>query len=200
MRKGRNPSQGSEADRGSLTLSERATLLQIARDTVEEYVKKRKTPDLTSGRYEITPTLREHRGAFVTLKEHGELRGCIGYIQPIEPLCEAVQQNAINAAARDSRFAPVKPKELSSIKIEISALTAPAPVSSFRDIALGRHGIILKRGSHQAVFLPQVAPEQGWDLSETLRHLSLKAGLPEDAWKDPQAEFHVFTAEVFLEE
>jgi uncharacterized protein (TIGR00296 family) len=94
----------------------------------------------------------------------------------------------------------VKPTELSSIEIEISALTVPEPVSSYRDIVLGKHGIILKQGSRQAVFLPQVAPEQGWDLAETLRHLSLKAGLSGDAWKDPGTEFLFFTAEVFKEE
>jgi AmmeMemoRadiSam system protein B/AmmeMemoRadiSam system protein A len=200
MKKGKNPSQGSEADEGSLTLSEKSTLLKLARDTIQEYVQTRKTLDPRKGRYEITPKLRENRGAFVTLKKEGTLRGCIGYIQPIEPLFETVQQNAINAAARDSRFSAVKPKELSSIEIEISALTVPEPVSSYRKIVLGKHGIILKQGSRQAVFLPQVAPEQGWDLAETLRHLSLKAGLSGDAWRDPETEFLVFTAEVFKEE
>ena len=110
------------------------------------------------------------------------------------------QQNAINAATRDSRFSPVKTDDLSTIQIEISALTPPTPVSSYQDIVLGRHGIILTKGSHQAVFLPQVAPEQGWDLSETLRHLSLKAGLSGDDWKGPDTEFLVFTAEVIEEE
>jgi AmmeMemoRadiSam system protein B/AmmeMemoRadiSam system protein A len=200
MKKGKNPPQGPKADEGSLTPSEKSALLKLARDTIEEYVRNRKTPDPQGGRYEITPTLRERRGAFVTLKKHETLRGCIGYIQPIEPLFETVQQNAINAATRDSRFSPVKPNELSSIEIEISALTVPRPVSSYRDIVLGEHGIILKQGSHQAVFLPQVAPEQGWDLPETLRHLSLKAGLSEDAWRSPVTEFLVFTAEVFQEE
>lgn len=198
--KGRKTVSRSKDDRGSLTPLEKSTLLQIARDTIEEFVQSRKTPDLRGGRYEITPALLENRGAFVTLKKHGSLRGCIGYIRPIEPLCETVQQNAINAAMRDSRFSPVKPEELSSIEIEISALTPPEPVSSAENIVLGTHGIILKQGAHQAVFLPQVAPEQGWDLAETLRHLALKAGLSGDAWKDPKTEFLVFTAEVFEED
>jgi hypothetical protein len=172
----------------------------LARDTVEGYVRNRKAPDPRGGPYAITPALRERRGAFVTLKARGKLRGCIGYIQPIEPLYKAVQQNAINAATRDSRFRPVKTDNLSEIQIEVSVLTPPAPVSSYQDIVLGRHGIILKKGSQQAVFLPQVAPEQGWDLSETLRHLSLKAGLSGDDWKDPDVEFLVFTAEVIEEE
>ncbi len=199
MKKAKNTSRESAAGEAALTSAEKATLLRLARDTVEGYVKDRKTPDPRGGPYAITPALREHRGAFVTLKAHGKLRGCIGYIQPIEPLYEAVQQNAINAATRDSRFRPVKTDELSTIEIEISVLTPPAPVSSYQDIVPGRHGIILKKGSHQAVFLPQVAPEQGWDLPETLRHLSLKAGLSGDDWRDPDTEFLVFTAEVIEE-
>ena len=159
-----------------------------------------KKPDPRGGSYTITPALLQHRGAFVTLKVHGALRGCIGYIQPIEPLYEAVQQNAINAATRDSRFNPVEADELPAIEIEISALTTPVAVSSYHDIVLGRDGVILKKGPHQAVFLPQVAPEQGWDLPETLRHLALKAGLSGDDWRDPDTEFLVFTAEVFEEE
>ena len=94
----------------------------------------------------------------------------------------------------------MKADELAAIEIEISALTPPVPVSSYRDIVLGRDGIIMKKGSHQAVFLPQVAPEQGWDLPETLRHLALKAGLSGEDWRDPDTEFLVFTAEVFEEE
>jgi len=200
MKKAKNRPRKSAGEKRALTSAERATLLRLARDTVEGYVKERKTPDPRGGPYAITPALREHRGAFVTLKAQGKLRGCIGYIQPIEPLYEAVQQNVINAATRDSRFPSVKADELSTMEIEISVLTPPAPVSSYQDIVLGRHGVILKKGSHQAVFLPQVAPEQGWDLSETLRHLSLKAGLSGDDWRDPDVEFLVFTAEVIEEE
>jgi len=200
MKKAKNPPRESTAGEAALTSAEKATLLRLARDTVEGYVRDRKTPDPRGGPYAITPALREHRGAFVTLKAHGKLRGCIGYIRPIEPLYEAVQQNAINAATRDSRFRAVTSDELSTIQIEISVLTPPAPVSSYQDIIPGNHGILLKKGSHQAVFLPQVAPEQGWDLSETLRHLCLKAGLSGDDWKDPDAEFLVFTAEVIEEE
>jgi AmmeMemoRadiSam system protein B/AmmeMemoRadiSam system protein A len=200
MQKANNPPRKSAAGEATLTSAEKATLLRLARDTVEGYVKDRKAPDPRGGPYAITPALREHRGAFVTLKAHGKLRGCVGYIQPIEPLYEAVQQNAINAATRDSRFRPVKSDELSTIEIDISVLTPPAPVSSYQDIVPGRHGIILKKGSHQAVFLPQVASEQGWDLPQTLRHLSLKAGLSGDDWRDPDVEFLVFTAEVVEEE
>jgi AmmeMemoRadiSam system protein B/AmmeMemoRadiSam system protein A len=199
MKGTKKPSTTQTDTERALTSKEKATLLRLARDTLEAYVKDRKKPDARGGPYAITPALREDRGAFVTLKAHGKLRGCIGYIQPREPLYETVQQNAINASTRDSRFSPVKADELTSIEIEISALTPPAPVASYRDIVLGRHGIILKKGSRQAVFLPQVATEQGWDLPETLRHLALKAGLAGDDWQDPDTEFLVFTAEVFEE-
>jgi hypothetical protein len=200
MKSKKHASGASEFGEAALTALEKATLLRLARHTVEGYVRNRKAPDPRKGSYTITPALRQHRGAFVTLKSHERLRGCIGYIQPREPLCDTVVQNAINAATRDSRFPPVKEGELSSIEIEISALTPPVPVSSYRDIVLGKHGVILKKGSHQAVFLPQVAPEQGWDLPETLRHLALKAGLADDDWKDSDTEFLVFTAEVFEED
>lgn len=200
MKEEKQTTRGRDAGEAGLTADERATLLRLARDTVVSYVKDRKTPDPQGAAYVITPTLRAHRGAFVTLKSKGRLRGCIGYIQPVEPLYATVQQNAINAATRDSRFRPVRPDELSMIEIEISVLTSPRPVSSYRDIVVGEHGIVLKKGLHQAVFLPQVAPEQGWDLAETLQNLCLKAGLAEEDWKDPETEFHVFTAEVFEEE
>jgi AmmeMemoRadiSam system protein B/AmmeMemoRadiSam system protein A len=182
-----------------LTPSEKQTLLRLARDTLESYVREGRMPDPLGGAYEITENLRAPRGAFVTLKKHGTLRGCIGYILPREPLYVAVQENAVNAACRDSRFPRVKPEELDDIQIEISALSPPRAVESYEDIQIGTHGILLRKGGAQAVFLPQVAPEQGWGLQETLRQLSLKAGLPRDAWKDPDTRFSVFTAEVFEE-
>ncbi len=186
-------------DETFLTSSEKQTLLRLARDTLESYVREGRTPDPLGGDYEITDNLRTPRGAFVTLKKHGALRGCIGYILPREPLYVAVQENAVNAACRDSRFPRVRPEELDGIEIEISALSTPRPVASYRDIRIGVHGILLRKGGAQAVFLPQVAPEQGWGLAETLTKLSLKAGLSRDAWKDPDTHFSVFTAEVFEE-
>jgi len=136
----------------------------------------------------------------VTLKKHGQLRGCIGYILPVEPLVRTVQENTVNACSRDSRFPPVRPGELDDIQVEISVLSVPEPVPSYRDIEVGRHGIVLKNGSRRAVFLPQVATEQGWNLEETLRHLARKAGLPSGAWKDADTEYSVFTAEIIEQE
>jgi AmmeMemoRadiSam system protein A len=138
-------------------------------------------------------------GVFVTLHENGDLRGCIGEIFPRRPLVEAVMEQALNAAFEDPRFSPVVAAELPKIHVEISALTPPAPVNSWRDIVIGKHGMVLTKNGRSAVFLPQVAPEQGWDIATTLTHLSLKAGLPSHAWKEG-AEYLVFEAIVFHEE
>jgi AmmeMemoRadiSam system protein A len=145
------------------------------------------------------PFYRKKCGIFVTLHKHGELRGCIGYIEGIYPLSKALFDMAESAAFRDPRFPPLKDDELADIDIEISLLSEPEEIPDFRDILLGKHGIILKKGLHQAVFLPQVAPEQGWDLETTLQHLCMKAGLPVDSYRKPDCRFFVFTAEVFSE-
>ena len=139
-------------------------------------------------------------GAFVTLddKSTGALRGCIGEILPIRPLVEAVAVRAADSAIHDPRFPPVSECELSGLRVEVSALTPPKRVASWRDIVLGRDGMTLEKGDHFAVFLPQVAPEQGWDLPTTLTHLSMKAGLDADAWREG-ATFETFQAEVFHE-
>jgi AmmeMemoRadiSam system protein A len=114
-------------------------------------------------------------------------------------LYKSVISNAVNAAVNDWRFSPVTAGELSKIKIEISALTVPKQIDSYSQIRLGTDGVVLKKDGHSAVFLPQVAPEQKWTLDEMLTQLSLKAGLPADAWKK-DASFLVFQAEVFGEE
>jgi AmmeMemoRadiSam system protein A len=153
------------------------------------------------------------RAAFVTLKKDvvlqkkenlppetiHQLRGCIGDIFPQRPLYKSVIINAINAAFRDSRFPPVTKAECDDITIEISALTAPKPVASPDQIRIGIDGVVLRKNGQSAVYLPQVAPEQGWDLNQTLTNLSLKAKLPGDAWKEG-ASFLVFQAVVFGEE
>jgi len=139
-------------------------------------------------------------GAFVTLtrKDGGGLRGCIGEIEARRPLAEAVAARAADAALRDPRFPPVREGELAGLRVEVSALTPETPVGSWRDIVLGRDGVTLEKDGRFAVFLPQVAPEQGWDLETTLEELSLKAGLDGDAWR-AGARFGTFRADVFHE-
>ena len=139
-------------------------------------------------------------GAFVTLNDRvtGALRGCIGEIMPMRPLAEAVAGRAVDSALHDPRFMPVMERELGGLRVEVSALTPPKPVESWRDIVLGRDGMTLEKDGAFAVFLPQVAPEQGWDLATTLSYLSQKAGLSPDAWRKG-AKFETFQAEVFHE-
>ena len=140
---------------------------------------------------------RESYGVFVTLNTpDGELRGCIGNIIPVARLAESLWGRAQDAALNDPRFDPVTKDELPGLKVEISVLTKPQDIASYEEIELGRHGIILRKHRRSAVFLPQVAPEQGWTLPQTLSALSMKAGLPPDAWRDG-ASFQVFEAQVF---
>ena len=182
-----------------LTKEEKRTLLVLARRSVVRSVRGQSLDEkaLLEG-LTLTPTLKKPFGAFVTLNEHGRLRGCIGYLQPIEPLYRAVIHNARNAALRDRRFVPVRPEELDDLEIEVSVLSVPVEVRSYRDIKIGCHGIILEKGGRRATYLPQVAPEQGWNLEQTLSHLSVKAGLDPDAWRHG-ARFWVYTAIVFDE-
>ena len=140
---------------------------------------------------DLPQRLREPAGAFVTLKRDGRLRGCIGYIAPRKPLYQAVLENGINAAVNDPRFRPMEPSELAALEVELSVLSLPEPIASYEDFRVGEQGIILRKDGHQAVFLPQVATEQGWSRDETLNHLARKAGLGANGWRDG-ASFEVF--------
>ncbi|MHB8077824.1 MAG: AmmeMemoRadiSam system protein B [Candidatus Krumholzibacteriia bacterium] len=197
------PAVAAADDPGApLDADERRFLLALARDVVEATAAGRRppTPRDVADRLglALTPRLAAPRGAFVTLTRHGELRGCIGYIEGVAPLARAVAENAAAAAARDPRFPPVGPEETADLHVEVSALTPLRDVAGPAEIVIGRHGIVLAKGRARAVFLPQVAPEQGWDRDTTLRHLSLKAGLPPDGWR-AGARFAVFEAEVLAE-
>lgn len=184
----------------ALTLEEQATLLRLARAVLREHTLTGKVRKELLRDFEFTETLRKKAGVFVTLHCRGALRGCIGYIEEREPLYQAVKENTVNAACRDPRFPPVEESELDTIHISLSVLSPPEEVSGPSSFEVGRHGIILRKGCASAVFLPQVAPEQGWDREETLHHLSRKAGLNANAWKEKDARFWVFTAQVFHEQ
>jgi len=142
---------------------------------------------------------KEPRGVFVTLKKHGDLRGCIGFIEAIKPLGEAIQEMAISAAIHDPRFDPVAKDELKEISVEISILSPMIPVDDFSEIQIGRDGLLLRLLPNSGVFLPQVAPEQGWDRDALLNNLCRKAGLPPGSHKAPGAKLWRFTADVFGE-
>ncbi len=181
-----------------LTAYEKRALLKLARETIKnEFAGKgtKRADDL------LLPIASEgllmSAGAFVTLTKAGNLRGCIGRITTDDPLYLTVQKMSHEAAFSDSRFSPVSADELPNLVIDISVLEKPVNVSGWKDITIGKHGIILKEGRATAVFLPQVAIEQGWNLETTLQHLSIKAGLDRDAWKT--ATFQVFEGCEFKE-
>lgn len=182
----------------ALTADEKDRLLKLARKTIDYYLEHRRVPTASQLGIDVTDAMKSARAAFVTLTEHGMLRGCIGDIFPRQPLYESVIENAVNACVRDRRFRPVTKDELAGITIEISALTVPKPLKSWQEIRIGADGVVLSKAGRRAVFLPQVAPEQGWDVNEMLTHLSLKAGLEPGAWKQG-ASFLAFQAEVFGE-
>ncbi len=196
--RGQKSSKDIDED-SKLDENEQSTLIKVARDTLETYVKKRELPDIDSGKYTFTQKLKEKRGVFVTLNKNGNLRGCIGHILPRESLCNAVMDNTVNSSTKDMRFAPVSKDELSEIDIDISVLSPIKKISGPEQFIPGLHGIIIRMGGMSAVFLPQVATEQGWDKDETLNHLCRKARLPVYAWKDEGMEFFIFTAQVFHE-
>lgn len=179
----------------------RRTLLKLARSTIRYYFEHKKKPSADDLGVAITDDMKKIMGAFVTLKfaDSGRLRGCIGEYPSGKSIYQAVIDKALSAALEDPRFPALSPGELEKLRIEISAIYPPRPVDSWKDIVIGKHGMIISKNGRRAVYLPQVAPEQGWDLAETLSHLSQKAGLPPDAWKEGAA-FAVFEAEVFGEE
>ena len=177
---------------------DRLELLKLARFSLDFAVINKRVPTLEEAGVTLRPGMKQMMGGFVTLNMAGDLRGCIGEITPRREIWKVVREQALNAALNDYRFEPVTTAETKKITIEISALTPPVPVASYTNIVIGRHGMVLTKAGRSAVFLPQVAPEQGWDLATTLTHLSQKAGLPPDAWKQG-AEFEVFEAQVFHE-
>ncbi|MCD6235341.1 MAG: AmmeMemoRadiSam system protein A [Candidatus Marinimicrobia bacterium] len=146
------------------------------------------------------PLYSQKTGIFVTLHKNNDLRGCIGHIVGYLPLKESLFEMAEAAAFSDPRFPPLRKNELQDVSIEISILSELVPVDSKEKITPGKHGVVLKQGFRQAVFLPQVASEQGWDRDEMLTHLSMKAGLNPQAYHDRNTEFFIFTADVFSEE
>ncbi len=171
-------------------------LLAIARSTLEEYLQTHQSPDLHIE--QLSATLRTPCGAFVTLKKHGDLRGCIGNFSGTEELARTVQKMAIAAATEDYRFSPVSAAELNRLDIEISVLSPMRKVASTQEIQLGKHGIYIRKGNRAGTFLPQVAKETGWSLEEFLGHCAQdKAGIGWEGWKE--AEVYVYEAEVFGE-
>jgi len=178
-----------------LTQEQRKSLLRIARESLEAAVRSQPYQPQVDD-----PELRKPGAAFVTLKEHGELRGCIGTIEPREPLFLNVANMARASALEDPRFPQVQPAELPNLTIDISVMSPPAPVADVDDIEVGVHGLIIERGENKGLLLPQVPVEWGWDREEFLDHTCLKAGLPRGSWRSGECKLYSFAAEVFGEE
>ncbi len=182
-----------------LSKEEKKTLLGIARKSLEEYLGNEKLLEDIEKTYQISEKLKQKTGVFVTLKIRGHLRGCIGSIVGTTPLYLGVRDSAIKSGLNDPRFMPVKKEELKKIDIEISVMTPLQRIDDYKKIRLGTDGVIIKKGYYQAVYLPQVATETGWNLDQFLGSLCEKAGLPAYDYKSPEMEFHIFQALVFGE-
>ncbi len=168
--------------------SEWNTLGRLAREAIEAWVRGIASPSVQ----DVPEPLRQRAGVFVTLYRNGRLRGCVGTLNSADPLSEAVPRLAVAAAFDDYRFPPLREDELQELTIEISILSPMREIASPADIEIGTHGVVLSLDGARAVFLPKVAKEQGWDRSELLEHLCLKAGLPREAWSSPRAKLFVF--------
>ncbi len=176
-----------------LTDQDKETLRHIAKSVIENKARGNPMPEFTVD----SPTLKEKRGAFVTITRGGQLRGCIGYIKAYKPLYQTVEEMAAQAAFHDPRFNPVTERELPDLEIEISVLTPLKRVRDVGEIQVGRHGILIEKGFYSGLLLPQVATEYGWNRKTFLEHTCLKAGLPMDAWKDKDTNISIFSADIF---
>ena len=182
-------------DNVSLNKDQQTKLLSIARKTLNEYTANWSIPgfEVNDGR------LQEKRGAFVTLTKKGELRGCIGYVVPVESLYKAVSEMTIAASSKDPRFMPVSRSELKDIRIEISVLSPLKQIIDTNEIEVGTHGLYITKGGYSGLLLPQVAAEYKWNREEFLRQTCQKAGLPPTVWKETGTNIYTFTAQVFSE-
>ena len=185
-----------------LTLDEKKSLLRIARAALESGVRRQ--PLLPLEDIQTTPNLQAEGASFVTLTVHGNLRGCIGALEPYQPLIDDVREHAVAAAMEDYRFPPVQEDELANIKIEVSRLTKPVGLeySDADDLLAKIHpgvdGVILKDGFHRATFLPQVW-EKIPSAVEFLENLCYKMGASPDAWRRKHLDVLVYQVEEFHE-
>ena len=185
-----------------LTEEEGKTGLRLARAAIENYLTDNmriKAPD------DLPASFEENRGVFVTLNKYGNLRGCIGYPYPVFKLRDAIIDAAISAAVGDPRFPPVTRREFEDVTLELTILTMPQvlkaqPKDLPKQIEVGRHGLIIKKGMYQGLLLPQVATEYNWSAEEFLCQTCWKACLPPDAWLEEDTEVSTFEGQIFTEE
>lgn len=191
----------SEEKTFGLSTAQKRELLKLARNAIAAYLAESPLPP-QMGEF---PGLNDlHAGVFVSLHIEDRLRGCIGYVEGMRALPEALQETAVSAASRDPRFEPLGADELPQVEIEISVLSPLRRISSAAELVPGKHGVMVRLGHHQGLLLPQVARHYNWEASPAgaeafLAQVCQKAGLPAEGWKDPEAEIYVFEAEVFSE-
>jgi len=187
-----------------LTLEDGEFLVKLARESVEKYFVN-ETPDFSK----VPEKLKRKGAAFVTIEkiigDKKQLRGCIGYVEPIKPLYKTIYEVALAAAFEDPRFPPVRASELPFLVYEVSVLSSikkliGRPEERPRLIKIGKMGLIAKKGLFSGLLLPQVPVEEGWDEETFLSYTCLKAGLSSDCWLEESVEFYYFTARVFSEE
>src|SRR6267143_1479552 len=179
----------------SLSEAESRTALRLARNAVVEAVARRKPPHQIAH----NGIFAERRGVFVTLHVRGRLQGCIGVVEPQEPLGDAIVRCAASAALEDPRFTPLRPDLLDDLAIEISLLSPPVPISP-EAIEIGRHGLLIVLHAQRGLLLPQVAMEHHLAREQFLEETCRKAGLRRESWRDPEARLFGFTCEVFSED
>lgn len=182
----------------TMNTQEKKVMLTAARAAMEAAVRGESVPVCDASE----PILEERRGVFITLRSGERLRGCIGRFTPSEPLRELIPEMAVAAATEDPRFAAdrITPEQLPDVTVEISVLSPLEKTDDPLSIELGVHGIYIRSGFRSGCFLPQVAIETGWTKEEFLSNCAAhKAGLPPDAWRHPDTEVLIFTAEVFSE-
>lgn len=186
---------------GEYSREERALLVRLVHQTIDAALRGEAAlggqPGAAGPPPALSPHLSELRGAFVTLHLAGELRGCVGFVQPTRGLYHTILEAALNAAFHDPRFLPVSAEEAPGLEVEISVLSPLQPIAP-EQVVVGRHGLVVSRGLSRGLLLPQVAVENGWDAPTFLEQTCLKAGLPADAWKRG-ATLQAFSAEVFGE-
>jgi AmmeMemoRadiSam system protein A len=177
----------------SISEADKKRLLELARSSIRAHLKGESIPSLAGA----TPLLCESRGVFVSLHRQGRLRGCIGYLEAVKPLGQSVVEMAAAAAFHDPRFRPLGPEELADLEVEISVLTPMQPLDKVEKIEVGKHGLYIEKGRCRGLLLPQVATEYRWDRTTFLEQTCCKAGLPPQAWKEPDTKIFTFTADIF---
>jgi AmmeMemoRadiSam system protein B/AmmeMemoRadiSam system protein A len=176
-----------------LNQSQRKELLDLARKSILEQLRSGKLTPFQSNE----PVLTRLSGVFVTLKEDGELRGCIGHLQADLPLYQTMQEMAISAAFSDPRFPPLKESEMDRTSLEISILSPFQRITGVDQIEIGKHGLLISEEGREGIFLPEVPVEQGWDLPAYLSNLCYKAGLPDGCWLNADSALYTFTTVAF---